>query len=73
MSEIIPVNTTRSIVKLDKKETKKIDRWNKILKEASEQSKRVVIPRVNEIMDIKDLTLKYKELANKLNIIGRSL
>jgi len=54
-SEIIPLNTTRSIVKLDKKETKKLDRWNKILKEASEQSKRVVIPKVNEIMDIKDL------------------
>ena len=55
VSEIIPINATRSIVKLDKKETKKIDRWNKILKEASEQSKRVVIPKVNEIMDIKDL------------------
>lgn len=54
-SEIIPINTIRSIVKLEKKETKKIDRWNKILKEASEQSKRVVIPKVNEIMDIKDL------------------
>lgn len=55
VNEIIPINATRSIVKLDKKETKKIDRWNKILKEASEQSKRVVIPKVNEIMDIKDL------------------
>jgi len=53
VSKIIPVNTTRSIVKLDKKDTKKIERWNKILKEASEQSKRVVIPKVNEIMDIK--------------------
>ena len=37
------------------KEDKKLDRWNKILKEASEQSKRVVIPFVNEIKDIKDL------------------
>jgi len=55
VGEIIPINTTRSIVKLDKKEKKKIDRWNKILKEASEQSKRVVIPTVNEILDIKDL------------------
>lgn len=55
VSEIIPINTTRSVVKLDKKETKKIDRWNKILKEASEQSKRIVIPKVNEILDIKDL------------------
>lgn len=60
VSEIIPVNTTRSIVKLDKKETKKVERWNKILKEASEQSKRVVIPKINGIMDIKDLcNLEY--------------
>ena len=59
-SEIIPVNTARSIVKLDKKENKKAVRWNKILKEASEQSKRVVIPQLNEIMDIKDLAkLEY--------------
>lgn len=55
VSEIIPINATRSIVKLDKKESKKIDRWNKILKEASEQSKRIIIPKVKEIMDIKDL------------------
>lgn len=55
VSEIIPINTTRSIVKLDKKEVKKVERWNKILKEASEQSKRIVIPKVNGIMDIKDL------------------
>lgn len=55
VSEVIPINTTRSIVKLDKKETKKIDRWNKILKEASEQSKRVVIPKINSILDIKEL------------------
>lgn len=55
VSEIIPINTTRSIVKLDKKETKKVERWNKILKEASEQSKRIVIPKINEIMDIKDI------------------
>ena len=60
VSEIIPINTTRSVVKLDKKETKKVDRWNKILKEASEQSKRIVIPKINEILDIKDLAnLEY--------------
>ena len=60
VSEIIPINATRSVVKIDKKETKKIERWNKILKEASEQSKRVVIPTVNQILDIKDLVnLEY--------------
>ena len=56
VSEIIPINTTRSIVKLDKNENKKGVRWGKILKEASEQSKRVVIPKISEIMNIKDLT-----------------
>lgn len=56
VSEIIPLNANRSIVKLDKKENKKATRWEKILKEASEQSKRVVIPKLNEIMDMKDLT-----------------
>ncbi len=59
-SEIIPVNTTRSIVKLDKKEIKKIERWKKIVKEASEQSKRVVIPTINEILSVKELAkLEY--------------
>lgn len=55
VSRIIPLNTKRSIVKLDSKETKKIERWNKILKEASEQSKRVVIPTVSNICSIEDL------------------
>ena len=83
VSEIIPINATRSIVKLDKKETKKIERWNKILKEASEQSKRVVIPKVNGIMDIKELSkLDYdikilctvNELSMSLNkVLDRDL
>ena len=56
VSKIIPVNMERSIVKLDKaKETKKLDRWNSICKEASEQSKRNIIPKVSNIINIKDL------------------
>lgn len=75
VSEIIPINTTRSIVKLDKKESKKIERWNKILKEASEQSKRVIIPKVNEIMDVKDLVnLDYDiKILCTVNELSRSL
>lgn len=50
VSKIIPVRTSRSVVKLDKtKETKKLERWRKIAKEASEQSKRVTIPEIAEI------------------------
>lgn len=53
--KIIPISTERSIVKRTKGDDKKIVRWNKILKEASEQSKRTNIPILDSIMDIKDL------------------
>ena len=57
VTKIIPVNMERSIVKLDnKKEEKKLQRWNMICKEAAEQSKRNIIPIVTEIMNLKDLT-----------------
>lgn len=57
VSKIIPVNMERSIVKLDnKKEEKKLERWNKICKEASEQSKRNSIPVVSNVINFKDLT-----------------
>ena len=56
INKIIPVIMERSIIKLDKdKESKKIERWNKICKEASEQSKRINIPIVTEIKSLKQL------------------
>jgi len=56
VSKIIPVNMERSIVKLDnKKEEKKLLRWNTICKEASEQSKRNTIPIVTEVINLNDL------------------
>lgn len=55
VSNIIPLKVNRSLIKIDKKDNKKIYRWNKIVKEASEQSKRLDIPKVENIMDINDL------------------
>ena len=52
---IIPLNVTRSIVKVNGKEEKKINRWKKIVKEASEQSKRVSIPIISEVLNIDKL------------------
>lgn len=54
---IIPILTARSMVKVKDKENKKIERWKRICKEASEQSKRVTIPEVSEIKKITDLNL----------------
>jgi 16S rRNA (uracil1498-N3)-methyltransferase len=48
-SSFIPFNAARSIVKLEQKKVgKKLDRWQKIAKEASEQSYRNKVPRVDE-------------------------
>lgn len=54
--KIIPIQLERSIIKLDsKKEAKKLERWNRISKEASEQSKRLTIPLVEKIHTLEDL------------------
>lgn len=56
VSKIIPFIAERSIIKLkSEKEQSKIERWQKICKEASEQSKRVDIPIVTNIKSLKDL------------------
>lgn len=53
---LIPINTKRSVVKIDKKkESSKIDRWKKICKEASEQSFRSNMPKINSILNLEDL------------------
>ena len=57
VTKIIPLKTERSIVKLDdKKISKKIQRWQTICKEASEQSKRTSIPKIENIITISDLS-----------------
>ncbi len=56
VSEIIPIITNRSIIRL--KETdydKKIIRWMRIVKEASEQSHRIDIPKISSIKKIDEL------------------
>ena len=57
IDEIIPILTTRSVVKIDGKQDKKLERWNKIVKEASEQSKRLDIPIVSTVKKISDLQM----------------
>ena len=56
IDEIIPIITTRSVVKINDKEEKKLLRWHKICKEASEQSKRLDIPVIHNITNIENLS-----------------
>lgn len=56
VSKIIPVELERSIIKLDSlKAEKRLIRWQKILKEASEQSKRIDIPVITPIKKLTSL------------------
>lgn len=56
VTEIIPVLLKRCVVKVEKgKEEKRLERWNKILKEASEQSMRQVIPNLYPITTLAEI------------------
>lgn len=45
---IVAVSTERAIVKLDKKEEKKLERWQKIAEAAAKQSGRGIIPQMGK-------------------------
>ncbi len=56
VSKIIPINTERSIIRIDEeKYNRKRERWQTICKEASEQSKRVNVPVVDKLSNICEL------------------
>ena len=62
--EIIPVQTMRSIVKIDaKKEDKKIARWQQISESAAKQSGRGIIPKIKSPISFKD-ALSYAKTLN---------
>lgn len=62
VKSFIPLITERTVVKLNDKdrEQKKLERWRKIAKESSKQSKRNIIPTVEDIMTVKELVERLK-------------
>lgn len=59
VKELTFVNMNRCKFKINsEKEQKKYLRWNKIVKEASEQCKRLDIPKINKIINLADITKK---------------
>ncbi len=59
---ITPIITERVVVKTDLKEFKKVDRWNRIALEASKQSKRSLVPQINEPIEFENLLEKLKSM-----------
>ena len=74
MNLFIPLKTKNSIIKnLD--ENKKIIRWQKIVNDASRQSKRNIVPKVLNVMSLEDITkLDYDlKILCTVNELSRSL
>lgn len=64
VGEIVLINSSRTISKIDKdNEDKKLKRFNLIAKEAAEQSKRIKIPLIKDVIEYKDI-YKYKSDFN---------
>ena len=73
VSKIIPVMMERSIVKLDdKKKEKRRCRWQSICKEAAEQSKRNVIPVVEKVKALNELTFSEDYLKMVCSVKERN-
>ncbi|SFE15671.1 RsmE family RNA methyltransferase [Peptostreptococcus sp. D1] len=67
VSEIILVDTDRTVVSVDeKKSDKKLGRWERIIYESAKQCKRGVIPKLKGIMSFKDALEDMKN--NDINI-----
>ena len=67
VKRIVLLKTERSVVKFDDKSIEhKLERFNKIAKEASEQSHRVVIPEIVGPVDIRKIPSEYLSDINLL-------
>ena len=64
VEEITPVEMNRCVVKIEEKKKKnKKERWQSIAESAAKQSKRVIIPKVNDIISYKQFLEKSEELS----------
>jgi 16S rRNA (uracil1498-N3)-methyltransferase len=65
--QFLPFSAARSVVKWDeKKAAKKIERWQKIAKEAAEQSHRAIMPEVISTISFKEMLAKSNDFHYKL-------
>ena len=67
VSEIIPVNTKRVVVKIDEKKAEaKVNRWNAIAESAAKQSKRSIVPKVLKPQTVENALETVKDYGVKL-------
>lgn len=70
ITAVVPVETSRSIIHLDSgKAEKKLERWQKIAQEASQQSKRVTVPEIGPYLNWKHFLKQLEEKEDQLTIV----
>lgn len=71
---IIPLNTDHSIIKIKPSDyTKKRDRWYNIIKSASEQSKRIEIPMIYDIINMSEININDFDYCLMMDASGISM
>ena len=66
VDRIVPVKTEHTVVKLEGKEEKKLQRWNKIAEAAAKQCGRGKIPRVCGVLNFKDAIIEAAGLDSAI-------
>ncbi|WP_425446118.1 16S rRNA (uracil(1498)-N(3))-methyltransferase [Dethiothermospora halolimnae] len=63
VTRIVPIKTNRCVVKINnnKKEEKKLERWQKIIEGAAKQSGRGIIPKIDNIIDLDTMVNSFDE------------
>lgn len=70
VSEIVPITTERTIVRLDCKGMEgKVIRWQRIAREAAKQSRRSVVPKIGAILDFPRALDQFSERRYQVGII----
>ncbi|WP_028828985.1 RsmE family RNA methyltransferase [Proteocatella sphenisci] len=67
VARIVPCQLKRCVSNISEKEDKKISRWQKIAQEASKQSKRIMVPVIENTMGIDEIIEDMK--TNQINIL----
>lgn len=60
ITDIVPCNMSRCVSKIEGKQEKKIERWQKIAEAAAKQSGRGIVPRIHNVMNFEQAVAEMR-------------
>jgi 16S rRNA (uracil1498-N3)-methyltransferase len=67
VDSLVPLLTERTVVRVDRGSSKRrLERWEKIAKSSSQQSRRNTIPKIHDIMGLEQFFVQYEDAGTKL-------